>query len=156
MLFRPSDSQDEPEIKGSIGWISTAADDQTRTVKVRVESAESPTAGCGPTRSAPAGSCCARNRRRSSCPARRSIGTAAATSSSCATRTSSSEGAPKFFHIRKVRLGVKDGDTTEIIAGLLPGEVIASKNSVVLEAQLLKSNLGPAAAAATATKQGRH
>ncbi len=31
---------------------------------------------------------------------------------------------------------------TEIIAGLLPGEVIASKNSVVLEAQLLKSNLG--------------
>ena len=51
-------------------------------------------------------------------------------------------GAPKFFHVRKVRLGVKDGDTTEIIAGLLPGEVIASKNSVVLEAQLLKSNLG--------------
>ena len=31
---------------------------------------------------------------------------------------------------------------TEIIAGLLPGEVIASKNSVVLEAQLLKSNMG--------------
>jgi hypothetical protein len=52
------------------------------------------------------------------------------------------EGAPKFFHIRKVRLGVKEGDMTEIIAGLIPGEVIASKNSVVLEAQLLKSNLG--------------
>ena len=52
------------------------------------------------------------------------------------------EGAPKFFHIRKVRLGSKDGETTEIIAGVLPGEVIASKNSVVLEAQLLKSNLG--------------
>ena len=49
---------------------------------------------------------------------------------------------PRFFHVRSVRLGVKDGDTTEIIAGLLPGEVIASKNSVVLEAQLLKSNLG--------------
>jgi cobalt-zinc-cadmium efflux system membrane fusion protein len=52
------------------------------------------------------------------------------------------EGAPKFFHVRKVRLGVKNTDTTEIIVGLLPGEVIASKNSVVLEAQLLKSNLG--------------
>ena len=50
--------------------------------------------------------------------------------------------APKIFHVRSVRPGVKDGDTTEIIAGLLPGEVIASKNSVVLEAQLLKSNLG--------------
>ena len=52
------------------------------------------------------------------------------------------EGLAKFFHIRKVRLGFRDQDTTEIIAGLLPGEVIASKNSVVLEAQLLKSNLG--------------
>ena len=52
------------------------------------------------------------------------------------------DGSPKFFHIRTVRLGVKDGDTTEIIAGVLPGEVIASRNSVVLEAQLLKSKLG--------------
>jgi cobalt-zinc-cadmium efflux system membrane fusion protein len=52
------------------------------------------------------------------------------------------EGAPKFFHIRKVRVGVKSSGWTEILVGLLPGEVIASKNSVVLEAQLLKSNLG--------------
>ncbi len=50
--------------------------------------------------------------------------------------------APKVFQVRCVRVGVKDGATTEIIAGLLPGEVIASKNSVILEAQLLKSNLG--------------
>jgi cobalt-zinc-cadmium efflux system membrane fusion protein len=50
--------------------------------------------------------------------------------------------APKFFHVRSVRPGVKDGEFTEIIAGLVPGEVIASKNSVILEAQLLKSNLG--------------
>jgi membrane fusion protein, heavy metal efflux system len=49
---------------------------------------------------------------------------------------------PKFFHIRKVRPGVKQGNSTEIIVGLFPGEVIAAKNSVVLEAQLLKSNLG--------------
>ncbi len=49
---------------------------------------------------------------------------------------------PKFFHVRKVRLGAQDGDYTEVIAGLVPTEVIASKNSVVLEAQLLKSNLG--------------
>ena len=106
-----------------------------------------PTAGCGPTRSAPAGSCSARSRRPSSCPAKRFIGTAAATSCSCATRTSCSDGAPKFFHVRKVRPGVKDGDTTEIIAGLLPGEVIASKNSVVLEAQLLEEQSWEPAAA---------
>ncbi len=49
--------------------------------------------------------------------------------------------APKVFYVRSVRLGVKDGDNTEIIAGVLPGEVIASKNSVVLEAQLLKSSM---------------
>jgi len=49
---------------------------------------------------------------------------------------------PKFFHVRSVRPGVKEGATTEIIAGLMPGEVIASKNSVVLEAQLLKEQLG--------------
>ena len=52
------------------------------------------------------------------------------------------EGSPKFFHVRSVRPGVREGGVTEIISGLLPGEVIASKNSVVLEAQLLKSNLG--------------
>ena len=43
---------------------------------------------------------------------------------------------------RSVRPGVVEGDTTEIIAGVIPGEVIAAKNSMVLEAQLLKSNLG--------------
>ena len=51
-------------------------------------------------------------------------------------------GLPGLENMRSVRPGVKDGGATEIIAGLLPGEVIASKNSVVLEAQLLKSNLG--------------
>jgi hypothetical protein len=52
-----------------------------------------------------------------------------------------------------VRLGVQNGGTTEIIAGLLPGEVIASKNSVVLEAQLLKSNLGAGCACCAAPKR---
>jgi membrane fusion protein, heavy metal efflux system len=52
------------------------------------------------------------------------------------------EGAPKVFHVRTVRPGVRNGDNTEIIAGLLPGEVIATKNSAVLRAELLKNNLG--------------
>ena len=50
--------------------------------------------------------------------------------------------APKLFAVRKVRLGVKAGETTEIIAGLLPGEVIATKGSDALRAELLKGNLG--------------
>ena len=52
------------------------------------------------------------------------------------------ESSAKFFHVRSVRPGVKTADSTEIIAGLFPGEVIACKNSVVLQSQLLKSNLG--------------
>jgi cobalt-zinc-cadmium efflux system membrane fusion protein len=57
-------------------------------------------------------------------------------------------GAPKFFHVRKVRLGVSEGGSMEVIAGLLPNEVIASKNSMVLAAQLLKANLGAGCACA--------
>lgn len=141
VLFRPTDSQHEPEIRGSLAWISTAADDQTRTVKVRVNLPnengrlrantfgtgrivlrDEPHAVVVPSEAVHWDGCCNIVFVRD--------------------KNFFQEGAPKFFHIRKVRLGVKDGDTTEIIAGLLPGEVIASKNSVVLEAQLLKSNLG--------------
>jgi cobalt-zinc-cadmium efflux system membrane fusion protein len=53
---------------------------------------------------------------------------------------------PKVFHIRKVRPGAQDmiGDqqVTEIAAGLVPGELIASTNSGFLRSELLKNNLG--------------
>ena len=48
----------------------------------------------------------------------------------------------KVFHVRSVRLGATNGDYTEVISGLLPGEVIATEGSDVLRAQLLKNNLG--------------
>ena len=48
----------------------------------------------------------------------------------------------KVFHTRSVRPGVVAGDTTEIIAGLLPDEVVVTKGSAVLRAELLKGNLG--------------
>ena len=48
----------------------------------------------------------------------------------------------KVFHTRSVRPGVVIGGTTEMIAGLLPGEVIVTKGSGVLRAELLKGNLG--------------
>jgi len=48
------------------------------------------------------------------------------------------------YHVRKVRLGARDEDHTELLAGVLPGEVVARKGSAVLEAQLLKSKLGEA------------
>jgi multidrug efflux pump subunit AcrA (membrane-fusion protein) len=56
---------------------------------------------------------------------------------------------PKVFHVRTVRLGAGHqlqgsvgGKFTEIISGLLPGEVVASKGSDVLRAELLKNSLG--------------
>ncbi len=52
------------------------------------------------------------------------------------------DGSPKHFHTRSVRVGVKTEAYTEIIAGVLPGEVVASAGSNVLAAQLLKNDLG--------------
>ena len=53
-----------------------------------------------------------------------------------------SQDSPKVFHVRTVRLGAKNEKATEIIAGVLPGEVVATKGSDVLRAELLKNNLG--------------
>lgn len=56
-----------------------------------------------------------------------------------------SEG-PWFFHVRKVRPGAQEitpaGPKTEIIAGLLPGEYVATTNSGIFRTELLKNNLG--------------
>jgi len=48
----------------------------------------------------------------------------------------------KVFHVRSVRLGAVNGSRTEVLSGVLPGEVIATAGSDVLRAQLLKNNLG--------------
>jgi len=47
-----------------------------------------------------------------------------------------------MFHVRKVRPGAKDDKQTEVIAGVLPGEVVATKGSGALRAELLKNNIG--------------
>jgi len=152
VLFRVSERKDEPEIKGSISWISTSADDQTRTVKARanlpnadgrlrantfgtgrIALREEPRAIVVPSEAVHWDGCCHVAFVRD--------------------KNYFQPTAPKFFHVRMVRLGVQNGGTTEIIAGLLPGEVIASKNSVVLEAQLLKSNLGAGCACCAAPKR---
>ncbi len=52
------------------------------------------------------------------------------------------EGSFKVFHTRSVRPGATIDGITEVIAGLLPGEVVVTKGSGVLRAELLKGNLG--------------
>jgi cobalt-zinc-cadmium efflux system membrane fusion protein len=48
----------------------------------------------------------------------------------------------KVFHTRDVRLGAKDEGKTEIIAGVLPGEIVVTDGSALLRAELLKGNIG--------------
>ena len=52
------------------------------------------------------------------------------------------KGRYKVIHTRSIRPGIAVGDKTEVIAGLLPGEVVVTQGSGVLSAELLKGNLG--------------
>lgn len=140
VLFRPDGSQ--KELTGTLNWISTAADKKTRMVKVRAELPngdgqlrdetfgtgriilrEEPEAIVVPNESVHWEGCChvvfVRDKHYFDSPE-----------------------SLKVFHVRSVRLGAKQDGFTEIIAGLLPGEVVATKGSDVISAQLLKNNLG--------------
>lgn len=138
--FRPDGSPHE--VTGKLTWISTAADKRTRMVKVRAElpnpngQLRDETFGSGrvvlrkeqdaivvPKEAIHWEGCChtvfVRDKDYFADPE-----------------------SPKVFHVRSVRIGATNGDRTEIIAGLLPGEVVATKGSDVLRAQLLKNSLG--------------
>jgi len=52
------------------------------------------------------------------------------------------DGAAKVFHTRTVRVGARDEQNTEIIAGVLPGELVATKNSTMIMAELLRGKIG--------------
>ena len=52
------------------------------------------------------------------------------------------ENSPRVFHVRQVRLGAENNGFVELLAGALPGEVVAVKGSNVLLAHLLRGNLG--------------
>jgi membrane fusion protein, heavy metal efflux system len=52
------------------------------------------------------------------------------------------EGTPKVFHVRTVRVGAIDERNIELIAGVLPGELVATKNSTMLMAELLRGKIG--------------
>ncbi|HEX4413248.1 MAG TPA: efflux RND transporter periplasmic adaptor subunit [Lacipirellulaceae bacterium] len=141
VLFRASDTLNEPDNSGTVSWISTAVDDATRTVKVRVDLQN----GDGKLRANTFGT--GRIVLRDESKAIVVPSEAIHWDGTCNVvfvrdKDFFKPNEPKVFYVRGVRLGVKDGENTEIIAGVLPGEVIASKNSVVLEAQLLKSSMG--------------
>jgi multidrug efflux pump subunit AcrA (membrane-fusion protein) len=132
----------QKEVSGNLVWISTTADQQTRMVTVRAElpnlkgQLRNETFG--------AGKIVLREEREAIVVPDEAIHWEGC----CHVVFVRDKGyfdkpdSPKVFHIRTVRLGAKDGKFTEIIAGVLPGEIVATKGSDVLRAELLKNSLG--------------
>lgn len=137
--FRPDGSGQQAE--GKISWISTEADEKTRTVKVRAELANRDgrwkafTFGVG------------------EIVLREEANTIAVPNEAVQwegdcyvvfvrDKNFLETDAPKLFHVRNVRIGAKNDQYTEIIAGVAPAELVATSGSSVLISELLKTKLG--------------
>ncbi len=137
--FYPDGTQEE--VAGRISWISTDVDKQTRTLEVRAD-VENPdgrlrneTFGLGQIilRESPEAVVVPED--------------AVQWEGSCFVvfvrdRHYFEKDHPKLFLTREVRPGVTADGETEIIAGLLPGEVVVTKGAALLRSQILKNNLG--------------
>ena len=144
--FRPDG--DHREVGGKLVWISTTADPQTRMVMARAELSNSN--GQLRNQTFGAGQIILREE-----PEAIVVPNQAVHWEGCChvvfvrdTGFFDQPDRPKVFHVREVRLGATTGKSTEIIVGVLPGEVVASAGSDVLRAQLLKNNLGEGCCAA--------
>lgn len=137
--FQPDDGG--AEVAGEVSWISPAIDEQTRTLEVRVTIDNA--AGTLRDKTFGAGRVVLRHE-----PAAIVVPAEAVQSTPDAQfvfvrdKNYLKKDAPKLFHVRQVRTGARQDGTVELLAGVLPGEVVAAKGSAVLLAQLLRSSLG--------------
>ncbi len=139
VLFKPDGSK--KEIEGRITFISPAVDDQTRTLKVRAvlanEDRKLKANGFG------SGQIILREE-----PKAVTVPIEALQSDGdCQIVFVRDKGflkgnAPKVFYARQVRVGAANDTHVELLAGVLPGEVIATKGSASFRAELLKSSFG--------------
>lgn len=135
-----SDGGDQ-QAEGRISWISPSVDQKTRTLKARVEIDNSDGRLLGKT----FGVCriILREEPHAVVVPREAIqSTQDAHYVFVRDKNYFNENSPKFFHVRQVRLGAENGEYVELLAGALPGEVIAVKGSNVMLAHLLRGNLG--------------
>lgn len=130
--FQPE--RNEGNIRGTVTWISTEVDDQTRTVKVRAEVDNS-----------------SRKLLASTFGRARVIVREAQNAIAVPNEAIQWEGCchvvfvrltDEIFQTRKVQLGARDSHYTEVLVGVLPGEIVATAGSHVLKSEILKSNLG--------------
>ncbi len=133
VIFQPDGARDEG-VGGTVTWIATSVDEMTRTVKVRADVEN------------PEGTLRAHSFGRAKIVLRTSVDAVAVPNEAVQW-----EGCcyvvfvrltDEIFQTRKVRLGAKDAAYTEILVGVLPGEVIATTGSHVLKSEILKSSLG--------------
>jgi cobalt-zinc-cadmium efflux system membrane fusion protein len=131
----------EAMLEGKVEWISTAADEKTRTVKVRTQLDNA--AGRLRARTFGTGTILLREEKQAIVvPAEALHWEGCCHVVFVRDRNFESDDAPKVFHVRKVVPGAKDEKEVEIIAGVLPGEVVATLGSGVLRSELLKNSLG--------------
>ncbi|WP_439627669.1 efflux RND transporter periplasmic adaptor subunit [Gemmata sp.] len=137
--FKPDNGREE--LLGKITWRSSHADPKTRTVKVRADLAD-------PDRKLVAntfGSGRVVLREEAEVV---SVPNDAVHWEGCChvvfvrDRDYLKAGSPKVFHVRKVRLGARDARNTEVIAGVRPGELVATGGSGLLLTELLRADLG--------------
>lgn len=133
VMFRPDGAPDEPA-SGEVSWISTAVDNQTRTLKIRANVAN------------PEGNLRAHTFGKALITIRTSPGATAVPSEAIQW-----EGCcyiafvrltEDIFQTRKVKLGAEVNGFREVKVGLVPGEVVATEGSYVLKSEILKSALG--------------
>jgi cobalt-zinc-cadmium efflux system membrane fusion protein len=155
--FRPDGLPDD--VAGTLDWVSPAADEKTRTVKARAELPN------------PVGRLRAHTFGRGRVVLREEPAAVVVPSEAVLSDGAShlvfvrgkdylKPNAPKVFFPRMVRPGAQDGDSTELIAGVLPGEVVVTKGGDLLLKLLRRNKPGqcpqPAANdAAARTIQGR-
>jgi cobalt-zinc-cadmium efflux system membrane fusion protein len=139
VTFRTDDGS--AEVKGTISWISPAIDGRTRTLQVRVK-LDNPESRLRD-KAYGTGSIVLREEAHALVVPRQAVqSTGDASFVFVRDRNYLRPDAPKIFHVRQVRIGAHDDDRVELLAGVLPGEVVATHGSPVILAQLLRSNLG--------------
>lgn len=137
--FKPDNGR--KELAGKIAWRSSQADPKTRTVKVRADLADPERKQVANTFGA--GRVILREEAKAV-----SVPNEAVHWEGCChvvfvrDKDYLKAGSPKVFHVRKVRLGAKDAKNTEIIAGVLPGELVVTRGSGLLLTELLRADLG--------------
>lgn len=129
------------EVTGSLSWISAAVNEKTRTLQVRITVANPD--GALRDKAYGTGKIILREEANAvTVPHEAVQSTPDAHFVFVRDKNYFKADAPKVFYVRQVRVGARHDKYVELLAGVLPGEVVVTRGSPVLLAQLLRSSLG--------------